>query len=468
LTLGLERLRADVRLTNDAVNATFEVNAKTLSGRAQLTLNSLARDAVLRADGRFDVASLDVLNPLIGTHALLRGKARADLKAAGTLAAPQLNGTLAASELGITAPQYGVRLHDGALRAELNDKALTVSEFAIRGDEGTLAATGSMDRSGGEARVAWRADHLSVLNRPDMRLKVDGSGTAALANKKLVLRGTLAVDEGRLALDTPRVSKLDNDIVIVGRPRPASQADTRSPLQSDLLDVDVALDAGSKLYISGAGLNTYLGGKLNLKTNSRGILEAHGVLSSVRGVFTAFGQRLEIERGRLLFNGAMDNPGLDIVATRKNLAVEAGVEVTGTVRVPNVQLRSNPPVSDGEKLAWITLGHGLDDVSGADLSLLQAAASALVLKNDSVSMTQRIAKQLGLDELSLKGGGEVGSQVAAVGKRLSDKIYLEYQQGMAATSAAVRLSYTLTQSLSLRLNAGVTSGIGLSFSRSYK
>jgi translocation and assembly module TamB len=136
--------------------------------------------------------------------------------------------------------------------------------------------------------------------------------------------------------------------------------------------------------------------------------------------------------------------------------------------VPNIQLTSNPPVSDGEKLAWLTLSHGLDSASGADLSLLQAAASALVLNNNSVSITQRIARKIGLDELSLKGGGQVGSQVAAFGKRISDKAYLEYQQGMAATTAALRLSYALTQSLSLRLNAGVTSGIGLYFTRSYK
>ena len=72
-----------------------------------------------------------------------------------------------------------------------------------------------------------------------------------------------------------------------------------------------------------------------------------------------FGQRLTIERGRLIFDGPIDNPALDIVALRKNLQVEAGVKVTGTARVPRVELTSEPPVPDGEKLSWLVLGQGL-------------------------------------------------------------------------------------------------------------
>ncbi|MFY9326582.1 MAG: translocation/assembly module TamB domain-containing protein, partial [Georgfuchsia sp.] len=386
----------------------------------------------------------------------------------GTLGTPQLGGSLAAANLGIEAPQYGVRLHDGTLRAELDDKVLTLREFSIHGDEGTLSATGTMARAAsGEAHLAWRAEHLRVLNRPDMRLKVDGSGTVALADKKLVVRGALTADEGRFEFDAPRAPTLADDIVVIGRPKAAPRSAMAASFQTRLLDLDMALDAGKRLHIVGAGLDTDLSGKINLKTNRSGVLEAHGVLSSVRGVYYAFGQRLQIDRGRLLFDGPIDNPALDIVAKRKGLAVEAGVEVTGTVRVPNVQLTSEPPVSDSEKLAWLTLGHGLEDATSADFALLQTAASALIGGGKSVPVTQRIANKIGLDELSLKGDGQAGSQVAAVGKRLSDRVYFEYQQGLATASALLRLSYALTRSLSLRLETGSTSGLGVYYTHSY-
>ena len=68
----------------------------------------------------------------------------------------------------------------------------------------------------------------------------------------------------------------------------------------------------------------------------------------------------------------------------------------------------------------------------------------------------------------MRGGGAPGSQVVAFGKRFSDKLYLEYQQGMEATSAMLRLSYALTRVISLKLEAGTVSTIGVNFSKSFE
>ncbi|CAG4884918.1 conserved protein of unknown function [Georgfuchsia toluolica] len=468
VALGLDRLDVRVNFVKGALDASLDVHARTLSGNAHAAATSWSPAAKLKLDGRFDIASLQVFNPLLGSQALLRGSAAINITGGGTLAAPQFNGSLVVADLGVEAPQYGMRLHHGTLRAELDDKMLTLREFSIQGDEGTLSATGSMARTEGVgAHLAWRAEHLRVFNRSDMRLKFDGGGTVAIAEKKLVLRGSLTADEGRFEFDLPRAPRLASDIVVVGRSRATEQSALRASFQTRLLDVDVMLDVGNRFHIVGAGLDTDLHGKINLKTNARGVLEARGVLSSVNGVYFAFGQRLDIDRGRLIFDGPIDNPALDILAKRKGLAVEAGVAVTGSVLVPHVQLISDPPVPDSEKLAWLTLGHGLQDATGADLALLQTAAAALIGTGNAVPITQRIANRVGLDELSLKGGSEAGSQVAAVGKRLSSKLYLEYQQGIAAASSVLRLSYALTGSLSLRLDAGYTSGFGVYFTRSY-
>jgi len=70
--------------------------------------------------------------------------------------------------------------------------------------------------------------------------------------------------------------------------------------------------------------------------------------------------------------------------------------------------------------------------------------------------------------VAVRGGGAPGTQVVAVGKRISDKLYIEYQQGMAATSAMLRLSYVLTKAISLRLEAGTPSTVGVTFSKSFE
>jgi hypothetical protein len=62
---------------------------------------------------------------------------------------------------------------------------------------------------------------------------------------------------------------------------------------------------------------------------------------------------------------------------RQGLAVEAGVEVVGSVAAPQVRLVSEPAVPDAEKLSWLVLGRGSDQLAGGDASLLMSAATAI-------------------------------------------------------------------------------------------
>ncbi|MBA5770754.1 translocation/assembly module TamB domain-containing protein, partial [Escherichia coli] len=44
--------------------------------------------------------------------------------------------------------------------------------------------------------------------------------------------------------------------------------------------------------------------------------------------YTSFGRKLAIENGFFTFNGPVSNPGVNILAMRRNQEVEAGVQVT--------------------------------------------------------------------------------------------------------------------------------------------
>jgi translocation and assembly module TamB len=57
--------------------------------------------------------------------------------------------------------------------------------------------------------------------------------------------------------------------------------------------------------------------------------------------------------------------------------------------------------------------------------------------------------------------------VVAVGKRLSDKLTLVYEQGLTIASNALRLEYSVSQTLTLRLEAGTVSGVGLFYRRNF-
>jgi translocation and assembly module TamB len=171
---------------------------------------------------------------------------------------------------------------------------------------------------------------------------------------------------------------------------------------------------------------------------------------------------LEIERGRFYFNGPITNPGLDVLAMRKRQAVEAGVAVTGTLRQPLVRVVSNPPLPEGEALSWLVLGRGPDTAGAGELSALPLATGALMGKAGAP-----IAKALRLDEVGVRSGATAADQFLTVGKRVTDRLYLTFEQSLGGAESLLRLELSLTQRIALRAQAGETSLLGLFYRYSW-
>jgi translocation and assembly module TamB len=467
LALGLARLAADAKFVDDAVTATGSLEAASLGDAAiEASASALARDARLAGRVTANVKTLRLLDELVGTSAIIDGRAAIDLTLAGTLGAPSFGGTAAADAVRIDVPQYGIALREGQLRATLKGDELVLDALSIKGPEGELTASGTLARGGEGAKLAWRAEGLRIFNRPDRRLVVSGAGTAAVSQTRLALRGELRAEEGYIEFATQPGERLGDDVVIVGREAPAERA--RRPALP--LDLDVTLDPGQRFRIVGQGLDAYLRGRVRVQTRDDGTIVARGSIETVNGTYRAFGQTLAVERGRLLFDGPIDNPALDVLALRRNLAVEAGVEVTGTARAPRVRLTSRPPVPDAEKLSWLVLGRATPDASSADVALLQAAAAQLVTSDQAVPLHRRIIQGVGLDEVTVRGasGGTASGQVVAFGKRISDRLYVEYEQGLTVAANLVRLSFVLTRTLSVNAQTSqTTSSFGFTYRRSF-
>lgn len=478
LVLGLTRLELVAVSTDDRVHA-------TLTARSRLGDADLAADlgASPQGAGRFDSSapltlkahldstSLRALQTLTRTNAVVDGRLKLDVTGHGTLERVQLSGSVDGDALTIEAPQYGVYLKDGRLRARLSDDEMTVSELSFRAGEGRFVASGTMPAIVGSnaaaGAITWSAEKFALFNRPDTQLILSGAGTLALKDKIVTLAGAIKAEQGYFELPPTRADTLGDDVVIRGRERKR----TGAAAQRVPFAVDVELDFGEHLTFVGQGFNSGLEGKVHIRTTANRELVADGAINAVRGTYTAFGQRLAIERGKLYFGGPLDNPGLDVLALRKNQAVEAGVEVTGTVQVPLVRLTSNPPVPDNEKLAWLVLGHGLDSTTGAESVALQAALAALAGAG-SEQIGQRVARGFGVDDISFRSAstarpGTTAAQVVAVSKRLTDKLSLIYEQGLSLANNSLRIEYVLSRTVTLRAEAGLVNGFGIFYTRSY-
>ena len=459
IELGLERAALEVRFAGGVTTGKADIASRVASVALQGQLTP-----ALSVQGKVEFAELRALaGPLIeGAH--VDGRLSAELRLTGTLKAPVFHGALSGEGLLFELPPWGIALKDGALKATLEGDTLRLDSFSIvGGNGGRFSASGTLPLGlDGTASLTWRAEKLHALHRPDRRLVVSGEGEASWDGKRAALKGDLRAEHGHFEFERT-LPTLGDDVVVAGREPPRQKGNLKLPLALEL-----RLDFGNDLTVRGFGFDGKLTGLVDLATTKEGELRAFGRLQAVHATFLAYGQRLDVDPGVVIFDGPLDNPSLQITAWRRNQAVEAGVQISGTVRTPVVQLVSQPPVPEGERLSWLVLGRAPSGATQADLGMLQAAAGALLSGNESVPLDRRIARRFGLDEISLRGTGELTDRVVAVGKRLSDRVYVSYEQGLGTVASnLVKLDYALGRRWTLRAETGTSSGGGLFYRYSW-
>jgi translocation and assembly module TamB len=480
LTLGLSRLSLKGRIEQDRVHGELDLTSSRLGDAKGVIDTQLAQrggrwglpgGAPLKASLTASVRSIAPLMPLTSADIAAEGRLGLDVQADGTVARPNLKGTIAGDDLRIESPAYGLFWRRGMVRASFDERDLKLTEMLFHAGPGQLSATGSARLGGGPAQsnVQWKAEKFAVLARPDVRLTITGEGSLALQDRKLMVRGQARADSGAVELLTS-IPRLGDDVIVVRRDaRPVPPA-SRAAATRIASDIDITFDLGDKFTVVGKGLDARATGSVRLKGSGTN-LNGEGTIRVAQGEFQAYGRRLQIERGTLVFAGPVDNPAVNIRAMRKNQVVEAGVEVTGTARNPQVTLVSSPEVAENEKLSWLVLGHGTDSTKGGDISLLQAAQAALgaVLadKSGADSLKRQFTKATGLDEIRIKGGAEAASQTLELGARLNERVYVTYEQGLAAASRALRLNFMLTPRWTLRAENGLTSAVDLFYTLSF-
>lgn len=477
--LGLKRLHLKATAKDKQLRVELDADGSVLGqlragGETRLSRRDgvwgLAGDAPLQANADLALRSLAWATPLIDKHGIsaFDGHLLARLEAGGTLAAPRLSGTLDGERFTLALSDHGLRFDEGRFQAVLRQDTLELKQFSLRGGDGKLSGQGRLALRDSRPdlrpglRLELRADKLKVISRPDRLLILSGDGHLVLEANKLRLDGRLKADRCQFELADDDAPVLSEDVVVLGREGPA-----RPQGLPWAVALDLDLDLGDRCFLRARGLDAQLGGSLKLNGRQDTPLRANGSIRVVKGAYAAYGQRLNIERGILNFQGPLDNPGLNIVAMRSGAAVEAGVGISGTARAPVVRLISRPTLPDSEKLSWLVLGHGISEAGSQEFDVMQLAAGALLGAGESVTLQQRIAHAAGLEEVSLKGAGNLESTILTLGKRISSRAYLSYEQGLTGSEALVKINYTLTRRLSLRAQAGTTPAIDVFYTFSF-
>lgn len=453
-------------------------------------------EARLVAEG----ANLEGFAPWLGPDAKLAGRLNANIAVSGTGADPQVSGTLRAEDVALREPQTGFEVDRGVVALRMTGKTLVIEQFAASTpwrpsdaararmgnvaappEGGKLTAEGTIDLAARKGAIRIKADKVPVTQLPARFLALSGEARLDAGEEGMLAVGKFTADAGWIgALATPLPS-ISEDVIVVrsSQPAPAQDLPKRAPVR-----IDARLGLGENLYFQGRGLDTRLAGEVHITGTPGPGLRASGVIRTVGGTYDGYGQKLSIERGVLTFNGPIDNPQLNVLALRKGLPVEAGVEVLGTTTRPRVRLVSSPDVPEPEKLSWLVLGRGASDASLGDSAVLMAAARALLGNNNPGS---DLTKKLGFDEIRIgradansvlgvlpqstvagRTGTASASDVVSVGRRLNDNFHITYEQGLADAEGALKITWRISQHFQILARAGYLPGLDAVYRWTFK
>ena len=224
------------------------------------------------------------------------------------------------------------------------------------------------------------------------------------------------------------------------------------------LDLDLTLQLGDDVRLNGFGLDGTLDGSLHVRQRPGREMLATGTLD-VGGRYTAYGQKLDITRGRLVWsNTAIADPLLDIRAERRS-----------PMSPPASRSPAAPP----------TAGGGLDrsgdrPIRGARLPRARAAAVARRATRKAGSWMPRpprcpraaacwrrnSARSIGLDEAGVLESRALGGSVFGVGKYLSPKLYVGYGVSLLGTGQVLTLKYLLRKGFDIEIESSTVENRG--------
>jgi translocation and assembly module TamB len=484
--LGITDITARADFTGgNRLNTTLHAQATRIGViDANVHTTLVARDGVLTVadeaplSGGIDanVPTLRTTGGLFGPAYLLDGHLGLKLTIAGIVAKPTLSGMLTGDALSVTVIDQGVQLKDGVIRIALSENLVDLQQVEFHGASGTLRATGKvrLDQQQPDLTASIIADKLELFASPDRQLQLSGSASVANAGLQggMSIDGKFTVDHALFDLPEQSAPSLGDDVVIV-RPDGTVKGEDQKvvatgdkPVGAFAPRANIDISLGQKFRFRGAGADLGLAGTITAMSAPSMPLRAIGNVRVTPGsTYTAFGRKLGIENGFFTFNGPVANPGINILAMRRNQEVEAGVQVTGTVQSPNAKLISEPNVPDNEKLSWLLFGHGTDQ--GNNIGQQSAMTNALALLGSSQG--KRIAQTFGLDEFSI-GTSEVGltdPQVVMISKAINERLVLGYEQGLQSASNAIKATLNFSRFWSVAAYGGTFQGMDLLYTRRF-
>jgi translocation and assembly module TamB len=205
-------------------------------------------------------------------------------------------------------------------------------------------------------------------------------------------------------------------------------------------------------------MSVTLGGDVRATKDPGGQITLVGVVNTIRGTYDFQGRRFAILRdGSVRFQGdtvADMNPALDIRTQQVIQAVETRVNIRGTLKQPQIELSSTPPLEQADILSLIVFNQPINQLGEGQQISLAERAQALATGAVASQLAQSIGNALNLDTFEISTTPDSGATAQlTIGEQVGQNLYVKVQQGIGDQAQTnFVLEYELAKWLRLQTN----------------
>jgi len=493
-TEGQRGLDLTARLANLALLLPDFPGAVTLTGTAVEGAQGTQIDLRLLGPGQIDAGVSGTVAPgygqadlaVVGTGQAglangliaprtVAGPVRFDLRLNGPFALASLVGRVALAGGRITDPDHAIAATDITATADLAGGQAQITASAGASTGGQLRASGSVGLSApynGDLTI----DLQSVgLNDPQL-YRTTASGQVTVSGPVgggALIAGRLVLGPTELRLPSTGLGGAGTlpDLRHVNEPADVRATRARAGLvdagragrNGPPFRLDLTIEAPSRVFIRGRGLDAELGGVLTLGGTTAAVVP-NGAFNLIRGRLDILGKRLNLFEARLQLEGKF-LPFVRILASNESDGITTSVLIEGPADAPSVRFVSSPELPEEEVLARLLFGRDLTSLSVFQAAQLAGAVATLAGRGGE-GIVGKLRKGFGLDDLDLMTDATGGASVKA-GKYLSKNLHTEIivdQQGQSQ----INLDLDLSPSITLRGSTSSDStGIGIFLEKDY-
>lgn len=472
LTLPYQELSLRGRLGAENLETALQLRSESL-GAMDVSVNApLAEGERLFGpmDGSVEVTDvhLGLVAPFFPELRTLEGTLNASGRLAGELTAPQYHGTVQLADGRLEPAAVGIDLQDIALRLDVDGSSAAL-EGGFRSGGGSASVTGEADWADGPAAsLNLSGSNLRVVYEPIADVRVDPDIDIDFGEGRLRVGGRLGIPRGEITLaELPESAvRVSDDVVIVDDGEPedddSEEGDAPPVPEGIRMETDIQLALGDRVNISGYGITGRLVGDLRLEQRGSEVPQGNGEIRIEDGEYRAYGQRLQIREGQMIFAGPLDRPQLYVEAVRRieRDDVTAGLRIEGNPEEPRVSLFSEPAMPEEEVLSYIILGRPPGESGPGGDTMMARAAVALGVAGGG-GYASAIADELGVEDFTLDTAGDGEDTRVEVGGYINPNLYLGYGVGVFTPVSTLTLRYRLASNLYLEAITGLESAVDL-------